>query len=122
MQTKPIRGATGADITENTLRITLQDLNIGKEIRELSYVEKRLIMVISLTKQLANAEADLARTMCKHSCLKILKKQEKRLGYDKNMNEIAQYNIGKGNNRSFIWKHISNNQPKSVKAKLLKAC
>lgn len=52
MQTKPIRGATGADITENTLRITLQDLNIGKEIRELSYVEKRLIMVISLTKQL----------------------------------------------------------------------
>lgn len=51
-QTKPIRGATGADITENTLRITLKDLNIGKEIRDLTYVEKRLIMVISLTKQL----------------------------------------------------------------------
>lgn len=55
-QTKPIRGATGADITENTLRITLKELNIGKEIRDLSYVEKRLIMVISLTKQLANAQ------------------------------------------------------------------
>ena len=84
-QTKPIRGATGADITENTLRKTMKDLGLKQEIRDLSYVEKRLVMVISLTKQLANAEADLARTMCKHSCLKILKKQEKRLGYDKNM-------------------------------------
>ena len=63
----------------------MKDLGLKQEIRDLSYVEKRLVMVISLTKQLANAEADLARTMCKHSCLKILKKQEKRLGYDKNM-------------------------------------
>ena len=39
-QTKPIRSATGADITENTLRLTLQDLNIGKEIRELSFVNQ----------------------------------------------------------------------------------
>ena len=55
-QTKPIRGATGADITERTLSQTLLDLGIKTEIRDLSYVEKRLVMVISLTKQLANAE------------------------------------------------------------------
>lgn len=79
-QTKPIRGATGADITENTLRITLQELNIGKEIRELSYVEKRLIMVISLTKQLANAQGDLARTIeSPANQLKILSQQLERL-------------------------------------------
>lgn len=79
-QTKPIRGATGADITENTLRITLQELNIGKEIRELSYVEKRLIMVISLTKQLANAQGDLARTIeSPANQLKVLSQQIERL-------------------------------------------
>lgn len=81
MQTKPIRGATGADITENTLRITLQDLNIGREIRELSFVEKRLIMVISLTKQLTNAQGDLARTIeSPANQMKILEQQLKRVG------------------------------------------
>lgn len=80
MQTKPIRGATGADITENTLRITLKDLNIGKEIRDLSYVEKRLIMVISLTKQLEEAEGDLARTIeSPANQLKVLSQQLERL-------------------------------------------
>ena len=79
-QTKPIRGATGADITENTLRITLQELDIGKEIRDLSFVEKRLIMVISLTKQLANAQGDLARTIeSPANQLKILSQQLERL-------------------------------------------
>lgn len=79
-QTKPIRGATGADITENTLRITLQELNIGKEIRELSYVEKRLIMVISLTKQLTNAQGDLAKTIeAPANQLKVLQQQLGRL-------------------------------------------
>ena len=62
-QTKPIRGATGADITENTLRKTMKDLGLKQEIRDLSYVEKRLVMVISLTRQLANAQGDLARTI-----------------------------------------------------------
>ena len=80
-QTKPIRGATGADITENTLRITLQELGIGKEIRDLSYVEKRLIMVISLTNQLANAQGDLARTIeSPANQLKILEQQLQRVG------------------------------------------
>lgn len=79
-QTKPIRSATGADITENTLRLTLQDLNIGKEIRELSFVEKRLIMVISLTKQLANAQGDLANTIeSPANQLKVLSQQLERL-------------------------------------------
>lgn len=79
-QTKPIRSATGADITENTLRLTLQDLNIGKEIRELSFVEKRLVMVISLTKQLANAQGDLANTLeSPANQLKVLSQQLERL-------------------------------------------
>ena len=58
----------------------MQELNIGKEIRELSYVEKRLIMVISLTQQLANAQGDLARTIeSPANQLKILQQQLDRL-------------------------------------------
>lgn len=79
-QTKPIRSATGADITENTLRMTLKNLGITKEIRDLSYVEKRLVMVISLTKQLTNAQGDLARTIeSPANQLKILQQQLERL-------------------------------------------
>jgi hypothetical protein len=52
MQTRPVRGATGADITEKTLQKTLGDIGIDRSIKDLSYVEKRLIMVVSLSKQL----------------------------------------------------------------------
>ena len=62
-QVRPIRGATGADITEKTLQKTVDELGIDRSISQLSFVEKRLIMVISLTKQLKNSQGDWARTI-----------------------------------------------------------
>ena len=58
----------------------MKDLGLKQEIRDLSYVEKRLVMVISLTRQLANAQGDLARTIESPSNqLKILSEQLDRL-------------------------------------------
>ncbi len=62
-QTKPIRGATGADITQTTLQQTLNDLDIDRKIDQLSYAEKRLVIIISLTRQLSQATGDWARTI-----------------------------------------------------------
>lgn len=62
-QTRPIRGATGADITEKTLQNTVEALNLDRNISQLSYVEKRLVMVISLTNQLKQSQGDYARTI-----------------------------------------------------------
>lgn len=62
-QTRPIRGATGADITEKTLERTVGRVVPDKYIRNLSFVEKRLIMVISLTEQLKTSQGDFARTL-----------------------------------------------------------
>lgn len=62
-QVRPIRSATGADITEKTLQNTVVDLGLDRSISELSYVEKRLIMVISLTNQLKVSQGDYARTI-----------------------------------------------------------
>lgn len=62
-QVRPIRGATGADITEKTLQKTVDNLGLDRSISQLSFVEKRLIMVISLTEQLKNSQGDYARTI-----------------------------------------------------------
>ena len=62
-QVRPIRGATGADITEKTLQQTVDKLGLDQSISDLSFVEKRLIMVISLTDQLQNSQGDYARTI-----------------------------------------------------------
>lgn len=62
-QVRPIRSATGADITEKTLQNTVADLGLDRTISELSYVEKRLVMVVSLTNQLKNSQGDYARTI-----------------------------------------------------------
>lgn len=62
-QVRPIRTATGADITEKTLQNTVDALGLDRSIKELSYVEKRLIMVISLTEQLKNSQGDWGRTI-----------------------------------------------------------
>ena len=70
-QVRPIRSATGADITEKTLQTTVDRLGLDQSISELSFVEKRLIMVISLTDQLKNSQGDYARTI---NCGTILKK------------------------------------------------
>lgn len=62
-QTKPIRGTTGADITEATLQTTLAGMGINKGVDTLSYAEKRLLIIISLTKQLNASIGDMGRTI-----------------------------------------------------------
>lgn len=62
-QVRPIRTATGADITEKTLQKTVDALGLERSISDLNYVEKRLIMIISLTNQLKNAQGDYGRTI-----------------------------------------------------------
>ena len=61
-QTKPAR-RLGADITQATLQQTLGNLGIEKEVANLSYAEKRLLIVISLTEQLSKANNDWGRTL-----------------------------------------------------------
>ena len=61
-QTKPAR-RLGADITQTTLQQTLTGLGIDREVANLSYAEKRLLIVISLTKQLTQATGDWGRTL-----------------------------------------------------------
>lgn len=62
-QTKPIRGATGGDITQATLQSTLDSLGIERSIAELSYAEKRLVIIISLTQQLKQVTNDFGKTI-----------------------------------------------------------
>ena len=62
-QTRPIRSATGADITQATLQQTLNELNIDRTITQLSYAEKRLVTIVSLTRQLSEATNDFGRTI-----------------------------------------------------------
>ena len=61
-QTKPAR-RLGADITQTTLQQTLGDIGIDRSIVNLSYAEKRLLIVISLTRQLTQATNDWGRTL-----------------------------------------------------------
>ena len=61
-QTKPAR-RLGADITQTTLQQTLGDLGIDRSVVNLSYAEKRLLIVISLTRQLTQATNDWGRTL-----------------------------------------------------------
>lgn len=62
-QTKPIRGATGGDITQATLQSTLDSLGIDRAISQLSYAEKRLVIIISLTQQLRQVTNDFGKTI-----------------------------------------------------------
>lgn len=62
-QTKPIRGATGADITQATLQTTIDNLGIERSVAQLSYAEKRLLIIISLTQQLNESIGDMGRTI-----------------------------------------------------------
>ena len=79
-QTKPIRGATGADITQSTLQTTLDNLGIDRAVNQLTFAEKRLLIIISLTEQLKEANNDLGRTIESPSNqLKILSEQWQRL-------------------------------------------
>ena len=61
-QTKPAR-RLGADITQGTLQQTLDKAGIEKSIADLSYAEKRLVIVASLLTQVSEATNDWGRTI-----------------------------------------------------------
>lgn len=61
-QTKPIR-SFGADITETTLSQTLLNNNIDLMVRNLSFAEKRLLIVTTILQQTIEAQNDWARTI-----------------------------------------------------------
>ena len=62
MQTKPVR-SLGADITQASLQQTLDKLDISQQVSQLSYAEKRLLIIISLTQQLSSVTNDWGRTL-----------------------------------------------------------
>lgn len=62
-QTRPIRSLTGADITQNTLQNTLDTIGIDKAVSKLSFAEKRLLIIISLTQQLDRITNDYGNTI-----------------------------------------------------------
>lgn len=62
-QTRPIRGLSGADITMSTLQTTLNSLGIDRAINQLSFAEKRLIIIVSLTQQLNRVANDWGKTL-----------------------------------------------------------
>lgn len=79
-QTRPIRSLTGADITQNTLQNTLDTMGIEKAVSELSFAEKRLLIIISLTQQLSAATNDYGNTIKQPANqTKILSQQWERL-------------------------------------------
>ena len=54
---------TGADITQNTLQNTLDTMGIERAVSQLSFAEKRLLIIISLTQQLNQATNDFGKTI-----------------------------------------------------------
>lgn len=79
-QTKPIRGVTGGDITQATLQTTLDQLGINAAVSQLSFAEKRLLIIISLTKQLNASIGDMGRTIeSPANQLRIMNEQWERL-------------------------------------------
>ena len=78
-QTRPIRSVAGFDITQNTLSNVMSQIGINdRQISQLSQIEKRLLIVIALQRQMANTNTfgDWARTMNQPANqLRILKEQ-----------------------------------------------
>ena len=78
-QTRPIRSVAGFDITQNTLSNVMAQIGINdRQISQLSQIEKRLLIVIALQRQMANTNTfgDWARTMNQPANqLRILKEQ-----------------------------------------------
>ena len=62
-QTKGIRSATGADITEATLQTDLLNMGINKSVSELNRASKVVLIYNSLVRQLGASQGDLARTI-----------------------------------------------------------
>lgn len=61
-QTKPAR-RLGADITQSTLQTTLDQAGIDRNIANLSYAEKRLVIITSLLNQVQEATNDWGKTI-----------------------------------------------------------
>lgn len=79
-QTKPIRGVAGGDITQATLQTTLDKLDIDTTVNKLSFAEKRLLIIISLTDQLKGSINDMGRTIeSPANQLRIMNEQWERL-------------------------------------------
>lgn len=62
-QTKPIRGSTGADITQSSLQTDLDRLGINRAVTDLSRAEKSILIYLSLERQLVASQGDLAKTI-----------------------------------------------------------
>ena len=92
-QTKPIR-SLGADITQATLQQTLDNLDIQKQISQLSYAEKRLLIMVSITQQLSGVTNDWGRTLESPSNqIRIMNEQWQRL--QRNVGNIFIATLGK---------------------------
>lgn len=61
-QTKPAR-RLGADITMSTLQTTLDQANIKEKVADLTYAEKRLVIITSLLNQVQEANDDWGQTI-----------------------------------------------------------
>lgn len=78
-QTKPVR-FFGADITQNTLQLTLETHGVDKAITDLSYAEKRLLIVASILEQTQEAQGDWGRTIeSTANQMRIMQQQVERL-------------------------------------------
>lgn len=92
-QTKPVRGL-GADITQATLQQTLSNLDISTQVSQLSYAEKRLLIMVSLTQQLSGVTNDWGRTLESPSNqIRIMNEQWERL--QRNVGNIFLQVVGK---------------------------
>lgn len=92
-QTKPVR-SLGADITQATLQQTLDRLDISSQVSQLSYAEKRLLIMISLTQQLSGVTNDWGRTLESPSNqIRIMNEQWERL--QRNVGNIFLQIVGK---------------------------
>ena len=92
-QTKPIRGL-GGDITQASLQKTLDTLDISGQVADLSYAEKRLLIIVSLTQQLSGVTNDWGRTLESPSNqIRIMNEQWQRL--QRNVGNVFIAVVGK---------------------------
>lgn len=78
-QTKAIR-SLGADITQASLQQELYRMGINESISDMNRAEKTLLIYLSLERQLANSQGDLAKTLESPSNqMKVFTEQVKRL-------------------------------------------
>lgn len=92
-QTKPIRGL-GGDITQASLQKTLDNLDISGQVADLSYAEKRLLIIVSLTQQLSGVTNDWGRTLESPSNqIRIMNEQWQRL--QRNVGNVFIAVVGK---------------------------